>query len=176
MRAPGQDVKWVNAGDDAGALHALLQRIPATLPVDTVDVLWIFPTRRAGNGESTVVVVAAFTEEAARRRVHTAHFRVTRNNRGMARVEEQLDEHALAPLEALPRVVDGVVRRMAEDVGDAPPREVVLAGGWAAWTELIVELGGEPPAEPGTENGEEPPPAGDDAGDPRRGAEGAAAG
>ena len=134
--------KWVNAGQDDGALHALLQRLPAVLPVDTMDVLWLLPTRRAGNVESTVIEVAAFAENPERRRVLTAHFRVTRNNRGQGTVEERVDEHALAPLDALPRVVEGVVRRVGEEVGDAPPREVTLAGDAEAWAALIEELGG----------------------------------
>ncbi|MEX0891107.1 MAG: hypothetical protein WEB88_02975 [Gemmatimonadota bacterium] len=171
--------KWVNAGEDEGALHALLQRLPAVLPVDTMDVLWLFPTRRAGNVESTVIVVAAFAEHAERRRVLTAHFRVTRNHRGQGTVEERVDEHALAPVDALPRVVEGVVRRVGDEVGDAPPREVTLAGNAGAWATLIEELGGsvasedpaEPPAEAAAEQAGPPDPSMDAAPPPGDGME-----
>ena len=152
--------QWVNAGPDEGALHALLQRLSAELPVREIDQLWLFPTRRAGGIESTVVVAAAFdADDADRRTVITAHFTVTRDKKGRAQVSDRMLEHGVAPDSAVPRVVEGVLRRLGDEVGKEAPRHVELGGDADAWWSLIEELGGtrpvepseEPPAEPSTE-------------------------
>jgi hypothetical protein len=137
--------KWVNTEADEGALPALLQRLATLLPPDTIDDLWIFPTRRAASAESTVFVVSTFTDDAQRRHVFTAHFTVLRDRKGRATVNQQLHEHALAPSESLERVVDGVVRRLRDD-GAHPPRAEHIAGNNDTWQRLFHELGGTPAA------------------------------
>jgi hypothetical protein len=135
--------QWANIGEDAGALHALISQIPAQLPVEFIDYLWIFPARRVATGESTVVVVGAFDEDAARRRVLTARFTVARDRRGAATVTPRFDEHGSAPAAAVPRIVQGVLRRLGEDT-EAEPREEQIGGSSERWSGLIVELGGRP--------------------------------
>lgn len=137
--------KWVNAGPDEGALHALLDRIVEHIPREQIDVLWIFPTRIAGGVESTVIVIAAFDADAERRTVATAHFRVTRDRRGRASVALQMQEHGTAPIGATQRVVDGVLRRLGDEVGREAPRRVEITGDAPAWWELYAEVGGEVP-------------------------------
>jgi hypothetical protein len=141
--APPQ--KWVNAGPDEGALHALLDRIVEHVPREQIDVLWIFPTRVAGGVESTVIVIARFDEDAERRTVATAHFRVTRDRRGRATVALQMQEHGSAPIGATQRVVDGVLRRLGDEVGREAPRRVEIGGTASAWWELYADVGGEVP-------------------------------
>ena len=134
--------QWANIGEDAGALHALAGRVADHVPVPLIDCLWVFPPRRIATGESVVFVVAA-TENGDRRRVITAHFKIARNRKGVATVGVTFDEHGAAPADAVPRIVQGVLRRMGED-GDAEPRDVQIGGSQERWDELIIELGGRP--------------------------------
>jgi hypothetical protein len=134
---------WANIGDDPGALHALIERIPEHAPVATIDYIWLFPARRIAIGESVVVVIGAFDDDPERRRVATAHFTVARNRKGAATVTARFDEHGSAPVAAVPRIVQGVLRRLGEDA-EASPREEQIDGDVARWDELIVELGGPP--------------------------------
>jgi hypothetical protein len=144
--------QWLNIGDDAGALHALLERVSAHVDVSLIQDIWIFPPRRIAIGESIVVVVGAAGEDEERRRVITAHFTVARNKKGAATVTARFDEHGTAPHAAVPRIVQGVLRRLGEDA-EALPREEVIAGSRDRWDALIVDLGGRPPSA-------EPAPAG----------------
>ena len=135
--------QWANIGDDPGALHALVERVTEHASVSTIDYLWLFPSRRIAIGESIVIVIAAFDEDAERRRVSTAHFTVARNRKGAATVTARFDEHGSAPVGAVPRIVQGVLRRLGEDM-EASPREEPIGGQQERWDELIVELGGAP--------------------------------
>lgn len=136
--------KWINAGPDDGALHALLARVAERVPPRLMDALWIFPTRMAAGAESTVIVVASFDEtDPERRTIATAHFRVTRDKRGKATVAFTMQEHGSAPVGATQRVVDGVLRRLGDEVGKEAPRHVELDGAESTWHELIVDSGGE---------------------------------
>lgn len=147
--------KWVNTDSDDGALHALLRRLEQRLPADSIDALWIFPTRRARSVESTVIVAACRDADPERRRVYTARFTVVRDRRGRPNVEEQLQEQALAPVEALARVVDGVVRRIGDE-GSRPPRHAPIEGEPARFEALVVELGGSPLPDDGASGTGEP--------------------
>jgi hypothetical protein len=143
--------QWANIGEDAGALHALAARVADHVQVPLIDCLWIFPPRRIAAGESVVFVVAA-TEDDDRRRVITAHFTIARNRKGAATVGVRFDEHGAAPADAVPRIVQGVLRRMGEDA-DAEPRDEQIGGSQERWDELILELGGRPrPADEPAQN------------------------
>jgi hypothetical protein len=148
--------QWVNTDADEGALCALLARTALLIPPESIDTLWIFPTRRAGAAESTVLIAATFDDDAERRRVSTVHFTVTRDRKGRATVHHRLDEHATAPHDALTRVVDGVLRRLADDSARAP-RVEAIEGDPDRWDSLVVELGGQPRTEP-TADTTEPAP------------------
>jgi hypothetical protein len=134
--------QWVNI-EDEGALPALLRRLESDIAVERIDELWIFPTRRAAGAESTVVVVSAFDEAAARRRVGAVHFKVVRDRKGAATVEQDMREYATAPADAVARVVEGVLRRLGDD-GSQSPRWEPIAGDPERFETLIRELGGAP--------------------------------
>jgi hypothetical protein len=138
--------RWANIGDDPGALHALIERIPEHAAIETIDYLWLFPARRVAVGDSIVVVIGAFDHDPERRRVSTAHFTVARNRKGAATVTATFTEHGSAPIAAVPRIVQGVLRRLGEDT-EAQPREALIAGDPDRWDTLIVELGGAPRVE-----------------------------
>jgi hypothetical protein len=135
--------QWVNVDDD-GAVYALLGRLAEQLPVETIDTLWLFPTRRASGVESTVAVISAFDpDNEARRRVGAVRWLVTRDRRGSATVSHEMREYATAPADALQRVVDGVMRRLGDDTREAP-RAVDVLGNAEVWEELLRELGAPP--------------------------------
>jgi hypothetical protein len=146
--------QWVNI-DDEGGLPALLRRLETLVPVTSLDEVWIFPTRRAAGAESTVLVLSTFSPAPERRRVGAVHFRVVRDRTGRATVEQSLQEYATAPPAAVPRVVEGVVRRLGAEA-ERPPRLEAIGGDAARFEALIRELGGAPKAEatePGTPPG-----------------------
>jgi hypothetical protein len=135
--------QWVNTATDEAALHVLLGRVAQRLPVETIDEVWILPTRRNGGVESTVIVFASFDDEPDRRRVSTAHFTATRDRKGNATVQEKMEQHAIAPLAAVARVVDGVLRRAGEEL--AIPHAERIAGDPARWQALLETFGSPPP-------------------------------
>lgn len=132
--------QWVNTQPDAGALHALLFSLQGRVPLDLLDEIWIFPTRRIAVGESTVVVMSLNTDDEDRRRVMTARFTVSRNNKGVAKVLDKIDEHGTATVDAVARVVEGVLRRLGEDI-EQPPRNERIGGDPDAWKALLLDLG-----------------------------------
>jgi hypothetical protein len=141
--------QWVNIEDD-GAMHALLGRLADRVAVSSIDTLWIFPTRRATGIESTVVVIAAFDpQDESRRRVGAVRWLVTRDRKGKATVSEEIHEYARAPIDAVPRVVEGVVRRLGTETA-ASPREASIEGDAGAWGGLIREFGGTDDPAPAT--------------------------
>jgi hypothetical protein len=82
-------------------------------------------------------VVSAFEEDLERRRVYTAQFAVSRDPNGVAIVEENIEVQASAPAERVARVLDGVIRRMGDDL--SVPRYARIAGDASAWQALRSE-------------------------------------
>jgi hypothetical protein len=132
--------KWVNTEPDEASPHALLDRVAHQIPAAIIDEIWIFPTRRAGAVESSVFVVTAFGDDPERRRVATANFTVTRDKKGRPNITEQIEEHALAPAAALGRVVEGVLRRLGDEVAHAPRAERIGRDP-ERWQALRLDLG-----------------------------------
>jgi hypothetical protein len=132
--------KWLNTGTpDGGAISALLELVARRVPANIVDEVWVFPSRPVTGGESTVVVLAAFDDDALKRRVITARFIVSRNNRGVAAVREITSEHGSAPTDALPRVIEGVLRRLGDDAA-VPPHGEAIGGSAERWDALVARL------------------------------------
>ncbi len=130
---------WLIGRADEAGLPALLGRLAATVPVDSIDELWLFPTRRIVGVESTVIVLSRYTDETDRRRVETVHFKATRNKRGEPAVETLLQDHAVAPADRLTRVIDGVLRRLGDDLS-ATPRAARISGEVERWEALIESI------------------------------------
>jgi hypothetical protein len=135
MSAPS----WLTGKADAASLPALLEGLPPRIDVSTVDELYVFPTRRVQGVESTVFVFSVYDEED-RRRVITAHLRATRNKRGEPTIETKLDEHATTPADRIPRVIEGVLRRLSEELAATPPSHARIDRSLDRWKELIEQL------------------------------------
>lgn len=128
----------------AGHLHDLAAR----LAVPAIDHLWIFPTRRVAGAFSTVIAVAAFAaDDRDRRRVLTAHYTVRVDRAGRLSVLANLLEHGLAPADRLDRLIDGVLRRLDEDLLASPPRAAAIGGDPARWDALLAAVA-VPPSSP----------------------------
>jgi hypothetical protein len=139
--------QWLNTGaPDAGSIAALLERAAARVAADAIDEVWVFPSRRVAEGDSTVLVIAAFDDELDRRRVITFRFIVSRSRRGAASVREIASEHGSAPTDALPRVIEGVLRRLGDDAA-VPPHGNAIGGSADRWAEMVARLSSPPPGD-----------------------------
>jgi len=135
------------------ALPRTLLMLGDRLGPESMDRLWIFPPRVRGRKESGLVAVSRFhPDEPERRVLLTAPYSAERTGTGL-QVQLGLEEQGEAPPDRLPRVMDGVVRRSGDELGEA--REVELGGDPERFRELLGEfdpslLGeGEPPAPAG---------------------------
>jgi hypothetical protein len=131
--------QWVNTAPDDAAPPALLQRIALRVTIPAIDEVWIFPMRRAGAVESTVMVVSTFDPQPDRRRVITAHFTATRDKKGQATVQERMDEHATAPASAVAKIVEGVQRRLGDELSQ--PHSEHIGGDEQRWLACLQALG-----------------------------------
>jgi hypothetical protein len=127
---------WLTGRADTGGLPALLGRLAHELSVTTIDEVWMFPTRRLSGFESTVIVLSLYADEHDRRHVVTAHFKAMRNKRGEATIEMALEDHAVAPADRLIRVIDGVLRRLGDDLA-ATPQAARISGEEERYQALI---------------------------------------
>ncbi len=135
----------LGAEGDSTILLAALDGLVQQAPVPTIDEIWIFPTRRSGATESTVIVASVFVEEdGERRRILTAHH-TARHEQGKGRARKvvaqlSIIEHGVAPADRVGRLVDGVMRRLDEELAALPPRALRIEGEVERWEELIAEL------------------------------------
>lgn len=132
-------MNWLTGRADTGGVPALLERLVVAVPPESIDELWVFPTRRWAGVESTVLVLSLYSDEPDRRRVVTVHFKATRNKKGEAAVETILEDHAVAPADRLTRVIDGVLRRLGDDLA-ATPRTARISGDAERWEALIESI------------------------------------
>jgi hypothetical protein len=130
---------WLTGRADGGSLPVLLEGLAARVPATTIDEIYLFPTRRVQGVESTVFVFSVHDAEE-RRRVITAHLRATRNKRGEPAIDTILHEHAIAPAERIPRVIEGVLKRLSEDFASTPPSHCRIDSSEARWKQMIEQL------------------------------------
>ena len=137
---------WLTGKADSASMASLLERIRGLIDVTTVDELFLFPMRRVSGVESTVFVLSIHDRDDTRR-VITAHVRATRNKRGEPAIETKLDEQGTIPADRIPRVIDGVLKRLKEDFA-TPPSTARIDGKperWHALGEVLMGIkAGEP--------------------------------
>jgi hypothetical protein len=104
-----------------------VQRIVADLGLASVDRIWIFPPLVNGRRESGLLTVSVFKEgdDPDRRVLAILPYSAERTGKGLT-IESAMAEQGEAPLDRLPRVMEGVVKRTDHDLGD--PREVEIQG------------------------------------------------
>jgi len=119
-----------------GALSEALRRLGAQVAPEQIDTLWVFPPRLRGRTESGVIAAGCFLE-GDRRLLVTLAYQAEETGKGIA-FSSSFHEEGEAPEDRLPQVIDGVVRRSAEEGG--APRPVPLQGDPALFQALIEEL------------------------------------
>lgn len=149
------------------AIPRTVQGLGLRLGPETLDRLWIFPPMIRGRREWGLVAASRFAPDAetrgpdgaeaeGRRLLFTAPYSAERTGKGLT-VEWSLVEQGEAPPDRLPRVMDGVVRRAGDELGEA--REIELGGAAGHFEALLDELGRdllEPPPPPSTPKAEAP--------------------
>ena len=116
-------------------LQNFLALLADSVGVDAIDQLWIFPTQTAGTLESTVIVISAFEPDRERRRVITAHRTSRSGPKKQLAHQDAIIEHGTAPADRIGRMVDGVLRRIGDDLA-AAPRAYDIGGAAESWTEV----------------------------------------
>jgi hypothetical protein len=124
------------------ALPRTLRMIAARLGAATLDRLWIFPPLVRGRKEWGLVAVSRMAtgdedDAPERRRLFTAPYTAERTGKGLT-LEHRIVEQGAAPSDRFPRVMDGVVRRSADELGD--PREIEVAGDTARFEAFMSEF------------------------------------
>ena len=121
------------------AVPRTVQKLGAHIGPESIDRLWIFPPMVNGRRERGLVTASRVPADAddERRILVTAAYLGERTGKGLA-VDVLIDEQGIAPPDAFPRVMEGVVRRAGEDLGEA--REVEIGRDPARFLELLDEF------------------------------------
>lgn len=116
-----------------------LQRLWAELGVETLDRIWIFPPLVSGRKESGLLAVSRFKEgdDPDRRVLSVLPYSAERSGKGLV-LESSLEEHGEAPVDRLPRVMEGVVKRAESDLGE--PREVEIGGSEESFLAFLADF------------------------------------
>lgn len=122
------------------ALAALMAELPEPFPLTRIDRVWVFPPRMLGEVESGLVVLSLRSEgrpDADEREVVTVHYEVRPGKGGPDRLLEVVSR-GWAPSERIPRMIDGVVRRLGED--NEEPRTATIEGDGEGWNRFVAEV------------------------------------
>lgn len=125
------------------ALRGLLADLPARVPPEEMDRVWIFAPRDLGGRESGLVVLGLLPlagEEAEQRRVVTVSYEAQPTRGGVQRVDT-LVEQGIVPRDRVPELISGVLRRLGGEGED--PVEGRVEGDRARWRDLVESLGAE---------------------------------
>jgi hypothetical protein len=119
------------------ALPRTLRMLGEKVGLARIDRLWIFPPLIRGRREWGLVAASVYTGWDDRRRLLSAPYVAERTGQGLSVVHD-LEEQGEAPPDRLPRVMEGVVHRAGEEMGE--PREVVIEGSAEIFEELMKEF------------------------------------
>ncbi|MEX2466895.1 MAG: hypothetical protein WD995_08285 [Gemmatimonadota bacterium] len=120
------------------AMPRVLIRLRDQLGIPAIDRLWIFPPVRRGRREQGLVAVSTFLDDTQdRRSMVTVAYVAEHTGRGVT-VTPSLTREGDAPPDRFPTVIEGVVRRSGEALGE--PREVEIDGSAARFEGLLEEF------------------------------------
>lgn len=120
------------------AMPRVLIRLRDQLGIPSIDRLWIFPPVRKGRREQGLVAVSTFLDDTEdRRSMVTVAYVAEHTGRGVT-VTPSLTREGDAPPDRFPGVIEGVVRRSGDELGE--PREVEIDGSAARFEELLEEF------------------------------------
>jgi hypothetical protein len=130
-----------SSGSDPGvpeAIPRVLIRLRDQLGLASIDRMWIFPPVRRGRREQGLVAVSTFLDDIEdRRSMVTVAYVAEHTGRGIT-VTPSLTREGDAPPDRFPTVIDGVVRRSGDELGE--PREIEIDGSAARFEELLEEF------------------------------------
>ena len=116
----------------ASALAALADQIPVT----RIDRIWVFPPQQLSDKESGLAVLSLYADEAGqspnRRQLYTLRYEATRGRSAGRR--DILEQQGSAPLDRVPRVIAGVLRRLGEA---EVPRLETIEGDSERWNAVL---------------------------------------
>lgn len=119
-------------GSTAGQSVGLrLRELGRTIPPSEIAELWVFPPLSALEGSAEFFLFTCF--DGDRRRLYSACLPPGVKPNGTT--GQTITEHGLVPADRVPRMVDGLQRRL----GDlAEPRHVQIGGCAVRWAELTT--------------------------------------
>lgn len=119
-----------------GAAIQALRRLEARVGWEKLDRVWVFPPIRTGRKETGVVAAGCFADAECRVLV-TLAYRAEETGRGIS-FDASFQEQGEAPPERIPRIMEGVVRRMEGPAGD--PRGFQVSGDADSFQSILQEL------------------------------------
>jgi len=122
------------------ALPRTLKELRERVDPLTMDRLWVFPPLRRGRRERGLVAVSVYLEGEERRSLLTASYVGERSGVDLT-IESSFTQEGDAPPEFLPRIMEGVVRRSGEGLGE--PTEVEIERDPERFEALLGEYGDE---------------------------------
>ena len=137
------------AGD---AYRVVLDPLESHPGAASADRVWAFPPRDVRGVPAALIVVSAYADTDERRRLLTARLVVdapedaSRRRPPASRVE--VAEQGEVPRDRVPRLLDGVVRRLGEDPVDGSPASFDIGGDPERWAEMRATLAAERIQEP----------------------------
>lgn len=120
------------------ALRRLLGRLPEQLPPERIDRLWLFSPRDLNGRESGLVVLSLFVEgadESAVRELLTLQYEAEPAAND-PHLTYHLTSQGTTPADRIPRLIDGVLARLADEREDPIAEEI--DGDLARWSALLA--------------------------------------
>jgi hypothetical protein len=134
----GRDVHLESDPGVPEAVAATVRMLGERLGPHSLDRIWVFPPRVRGRKEWGLVAASRFhRDDPDRRLLFTAPYSAERTRNG-PEIQSTLHEEGEAPPDRFPRVMDGVVRRSGEELGE--PKEFEIGGDGQRFDDLVADL------------------------------------
>ncbi len=141
-QAPNTQAPNTPDAPDAPEVVSLLQAVERRLDIGEIDRFWVFSERAVGSARSTLVVLSAYEESGDRRRVLTARNSPEETAPGNGRgARHRVVEEGIAPADRIGRLVEGVLRRLDDEVPEEDPVLFEIGGNAERWAAALQGLG-----------------------------------